>query len=453
MSHDVRALSRVLDVLSSRDPRSLMSSLQDLSGQGAGHGARRLTAWTHGTLRHRRTLGVLLGAVQKRALKGRSPRVIALLELLAYRLLFQGEDRAALEAEAARLGESNKVRAHVARALEALEGAIAGREALSEPLGPEDPRLPLSRAIALRLEGDPLGTGERRLAGRLGVLYSLPDALVEAWLEAHGPEVALELCRAANDPPPLFARANRLREPALLAADLAACGVAAAETDLAGGLLLGAGRERFSHTAPWRAGRFSIQDLTAQRVAPLLAPRPGERVLDLCAAPGGKTTHLAELADDAADVLATDLKVARLRRVTQNAERLGLRSIRVERRDGRYAATDLRDAGPFDAVLVDAPCSNTGVLRRRPEARWRYDRRGQRRLAQDQARLLAAAVELVRPGGRLVYSLCSIEPDEGHDPVRALLAERTDWRLEREELWLPSPSGGDGGYAALLLRS
>ncbi len=450
---DAEGLRRALALLASREKGSRQADLQDLAGQAAGPGARRLTAWTSGVLRHRRTLGVVLGAVAKRALKKGTPLAVAALELFGYRLLFGGEPREALLVELEGIGEGKKAREHVARVLAALEGAIAERVAWTPAAEADDALLPLSRSDAVRFARPLLGASRRGPAGRLGVLYSLPDELVAAWIAAHGEERAAELCRAANDPPPLFARVNRLRASAgELSAELAAAGVEALATELATGLRLGEGRGAFRHTDAWRRGAFSIQDLTAQRVAPLLAPAPGERVLDLCAAPGGKATHLAELADDRADLLACDVKPARLRKVEGGARRLGLSCLRTRRVDGRHATSDLADEAPFEAVLVDAPCSNTGVLRRRPEARWRYDRKSQQRLARQQADILAQAARLVAPGGRLVYSVCSIEPEEGSEQLRALVEGAGHLELEHEELWLPSPEGGDGGYAGRVLR-
>jgi 16S rRNA (cytosine967-C5)-methyltransferase len=447
-----RALRAAIALLAERKPGSLQTRLGDLRTQGAGKRARRVSAWTHGALRRRRTLGVVLGAVAKRALKGRPPRTIAILELSAYRLIFEGEALSEVLADLDRLGESKKLRAHVDRVLGALEARIAGREALdAAALGEDDTLIPLSRTEQLRFDRALLGITERRLSTRLGVACSLPNPLVEAWLEAHGEETTRELCQAANDPPSLFLRANlHATTPEALVESLREDEVVVEPTDVAGGLRLGAGR--FRSTNAWREGWFSIQDLTAQRVAPLLAPVAGEGILDLCAAPGGKTTHLAELSGDAAKILACDLKEKRLRRIHQNVTRLGLSSIRTQRQDGHHAAEELAFEGPFAGILVDAPCSNTGVVRRRPEARWRYDRRSQARLTGAQRKLLEEAASLLAPEGRLVYSLCSIEPDEGSALVASFLETRPDLKLDHEELWLPSPLGGDGGYAARLVR-
>ncbi|RMG19122.1 MAG: hypothetical protein D6731_00310 [Planctomycetota bacterium] len=442
----MKALEGAVRALSAWDPRrgSLKLGLEELSGNERG----TTLAWVHGVLRRRRTLGHVLGAVARRALKGRRPELVALLEVLAYRVLYEGEET---ERALAGLGGSKRSREHAQRVLLALDEAIAERVAGAAE--GHDALLPVGRSEAVRFRRPLLDVSRRGAAGRLALLHSLPDALVEAWIRDRGPEVATALCWAANDPPPLFARANPLwGDRSCLAAALAAEGVEATPVEGSpSALRLGAGRGRFRHTAPWREGALFVQDLTAQEAAPLLAPRPGERVLDLCAAPGGKTTHLAELAGDRARLLACDVSARRLRRVVENARRLGLASVRTQALDGTRPGA-LAGLGPFDAVLIDAPCSNTGVLRRRSEARWRYDRRAQRRLVTAQERLLAAGLGTLAPGGRLLYSVCSVERDEGEALVRRVLESHAEVRLAEEVLRLPTPEGGDGGYLALLRR-
>ena len=196
-------------------------------------------------------------------------------------------------------------------------------------------------------------------------------------------------------------------------------------------------------------GLWSVQDEAAMSASLLLAPQPGESILDLCAAPGGKTTHLAELSGDKATIVACDVTHGRLQRIRENSARLQLTSIQPMEvpKDGR----DL-PAGPFDAVLVDVPCSNSGVLNRRPEARWRFDQNGLEELVVLQTRLLLQACELVRPGGRVVYSTCSMEPEENRGVVDAVLMALRDFRLDRERQHHPGQPA-DGAYQALLIRS
>jgi 16S rRNA (cytosine967-C5)-methyltransferase len=196
-------------------------------------------------------------------------------------------------------------------------------------------------------------------------------------------------------------------------------------------------------------GAWWVQDLAAQLPARLLGTGEGKRALDLCAAPGGKTVAIAR---SGAHVVACDVDERRLERVRENLLRTGLaEQVELLVSDGATAVAERT----FDAVLVDAPCSNTGVLAARPEARWRFSPSEHRSLAELQARLLRAAADRVRAGGRLIWSTCSLEPRENAAQVRALLAERSDFTLERSHELLPDPTEArvDGGFAARLVRS
>jgi 16S rRNA (cytosine967-C5)-methyltransferase len=198
-------------------------------------------------------------------------------------------------------------------------------------------------------------------------------------------------------------------------------------------------------------GDVTVQGESALRAAELVGAAPGERILDLCAAPGGKT---AVLAASGARVVASDSSERRAQRLRETLARL-VPAADVELRTGDGAAGI--EPGSSDAVLVDVPCSNTGVLAARPGARWRFGQESQRSLGAIQERLLSEAAACVRPGGRLVYSTCSIEPEENQRRVRAFLAANPGWSLAREIESLPAGRGGagpvDGGYAARLERS
>jgi len=441
-----------IDLLAMRDERGRARGATETlaDADGGGEGKARLMAWVHGVVRRRRSLHALVGNAARRSLKDRAPGEVAAIELGAFRVLWSEEPAQAVADDVSKFVGGKKHAAHVERVVLAVGAAIERFDGpLDHPDGGDDRTLPTGRERTARLRKPLLEVAGRSLAGRLGVLHSLPDQLVTRWHETHGDDGARALAWAANDPAPLFARTNPLRtsREALIAAlnEEGVTAVAMPELPLA--LRLDAGRGTFRRTGPWRRGELTIQDLTAQRCAPLLAPVPGERLLDLCAAPGTKTAALAELARDQAPLLACDRSGARLRRVDLAARRLGLSSIRTRVVDGTRRDL-LAGEPPFDAVLVDAPCSNTGVLRRRPEARWRFDFAALRRLTKTQAELLATAATVVRPGGRIVYSVCSIEPDEGSEIVRAAAG----LTLVEEALHLPSPGGGDGGYLALLRR-
>ncbi|MDF1666483.1 MAG: RsmB/NOP family class I SAM-dependent RNA methyltransferase, partial [Planctomycetota bacterium] len=182
-----------------------------------------------------------------------------------------------------------------------------------------------------------------------------------------------------------------------------------------------------------------------------LDPKPGERVLDLCAAPGGKTTYLAEIMNDKGRIVAVDRKAPRLQKVEEACERLGLTCVETVVADGRDMANFPREL--YDRILLDAPCSNTGVLRRRPEARWRYQAKEQKRFIRDQQGLIRLAASRLKNGGTMLYSVCSIEAEEGSGIVQWLLSGAAGRLVLRQEtLHLPSLTGGDGGYQALLQK-
>lgn len=195
-------------------------------------------------------------------------------------------------------------------------------------------------------------------------------------------------------------------------------------------------------------GHFTIQDETAMSAAALLDPQPGQRVLDLCAAPGTKSTHLAELMQNQGCVVAVDSDGSRLSRVPENAQRLG-HSI-IETAEVNDDLSNMPE-GPFDAALVDVLCSNTGVLGKRPEVRTRLKRGDIAELADKQLKLLTAAAERLAPGGRLVYSTCSIEPEENSGVVSRFLETATEIRLESMHDFFPGEPS-DGGFQALLIR-
>ena len=206
---------------------------------------------------------------------------------------------------------------------------------------------------------------------------------------------------------------------------------------------------------------MTVQDASAGLAVLLLDPRPGETVLDLCAAPGGKSGFIAERMEDRGRVVALDRSVRRLRDVTENLRRLGIRCVEARAADALTA--DLE--GGYDRVLVDAPCSGLGVLARRPDLRWRRQPSDLRELPCAQARLLARGAALVRRGGVLVYSTCTTEPEENENVVEAFLKDHPGFQAEPARGLLPEAvadrhvqtwphrHGCDGAFAARLRRT
>ena len=278
-------------------------------------------------------------------------------------------------------------------------------------------------------------------AANLGARYAMPEWLTARWLARFGPARTTALLRAQAERPPVALRvrtgtADDLRRELLAADPAARLGPVDASLLLPGG-------EGGALVAVER-GVAAVQDPTAQRVAPLLAPRSGQRLLDLCAAPGGKALHLADLLDGRGEVVACDVVPKKLAVLADLRRRVPA--------GVAWTSTLVPADGPlpfepasFDGVLVDAPCSNTGVLRRRVEARWRLTPADLTSLATLQRSLLERALPLLRPGGRLVYSTCSLEPEENEDLALGVLPPRTPRsRACPASMWPPTatPTAG-----------
>jgi 16S rRNA (cytosine967-C5)-methyltransferase len=280
--------------------------------------------------------------------------------------------------------------------------------------------------------------------------FSLPGWLVTRWLDRFGWDECLRLGFWFAGPAPLWLRCNPLR------ISREACREAFREAGIA--VTPGEHPQSLVLEEPaavqalpgYEEGWFAVQDESAMRVASALAPQPGWRVLDLCAAPGGKATHLAELMRNQGRITACDVDEGRLQTLTALCRRLGVGIVETCRLHPER--NEEPPAGPFDAALVDVPCSNTGVLGRRPEVRWRLRPGDFRHLVPLQTKLLIQAVERVTTGGVVVYSTCSVEPEENGQVVRAVLRAFPELRLEAEEEQVPGRPA-DGGYWARLRRA
>jgi 16S rRNA (cytosine967-C5)-methyltransferase len=296
-------------------------------------------------------------------------------------------------------------------------------------------------------------------AAYLSTSFSLPQWLVEDWLGAFGLEQTRQICFGSNRRPSVYVRVNPLRTSgAELAARFASAGVdveAVTWGDDAPGPACEMLKVRGPHAVPqlpgFAEGLFTVQDIAAARAVRLLDPQPDWRILDLCAAPGTKAIQMAELTRDTARIVATDIDGKRLEMVRENLARLGIRGVEVV----SYAQCARETAEPFDAILLDVPCSNSGVLAKRVEVRYRVTPDSLRGLAETQRGLLDKAAVLVKPGGRICYSTCSIQRAEDRDVVRGFLDANRQFEPAQEELILPSAEGfdRDGAYVAILART
>ncbi len=358
------------------------------------------TELVYGTLRHRAEIDWALSRFCRTPLDDLPSRIRAVLRIGAYQILFlQRIPAAAACSEAVELA---KRVGH--RGTAGLVNAVLRRLAESPPAIPDD-----------------AGT-----AGGLALRYSHPAWLAGRWIERFGPAEARALCASNNETPPSSIRLNTLRgTPEDLAARLAGIGVETVPSAfLPEGRRITAGLPD-ARRAGFDAGWFTPQDEGSMLVARLVNPRPGNTVIDVCAAPGGKTTHLAALMENRGRVIACDARPARLAEVSRHAARLGAtivetRTLDAARIGGEYP-------GAADRVLVDAPCSGLGVIRRRPEIKWRVEEADLPALAARQREILGGAADAVRIGGLLVYSVCSIEPEEGPAIAEEFLGRRPEF--------------------------
>jgi 16S rRNA (cytosine967-C5)-methyltransferase len=283
--------------------------------------------------------------------------------------------------------------------------------------------------------------------------FSHPQWLVEKWQKKFDAEKTLQLLEWNNTPPKTFARVNTLKIDA--------------------GKLIGKWREEnveydfvrrewleenlvfelkshppLNSLASFRDGWFYIQDPSTLLAVRELDAQPGETILDLCAAPGGKTTFIAQLMNNEGKIVACDISAERLKLVQENCTRLGVTCVETTQ-NSKFKTQNLK----FDRILADAPCSNTGVMRRRVDLRWRISAEEILRLRQTQLDLLNQAAVNLKPGGVLVYSTCSLEPEENSEIVKEFLREHSEFKLESERELLPFVVNVDGAYVARILRN
>ncbi|MBI3016432.1 MAG: 16S rRNA (cytosine(967)-C(5))-methyltransferase RsmB [Deltaproteobacteria bacterium] len=309
---------------------------------------------------------------------------------------------------------------------------------------------------------------QTKTAEQIAVALSHPLWLVQKWIKELGLDQTIQICEANNEIAPLCLRVNPLKYNREILIELFKKEMPDVEIDASsyapnGVCLFKAGSVR--NLPGYESGYFQVQDEASQLVASIISPQPGEKVLDACAAPGGKTTHLAELMKDQGEIIALDLEKEKLKPIIQNSERLGLKSIHPLHQDFLQWKTSLL----FDRVLIDAPCSALGVLRRRPEAKWNRSLDQVKYLAELQLSLLLKADEVLKPQGVLVYSVCTFSPEETTAVVEKFLNQKPHFKLDSIKPYLsaacepfinpkgtltilPSKNGMDGYFMARFVK-
>lgn len=411
----------------------LNSALQEagLTRQDAG----LATELVYGTIQQQRLLDYRLSGLVAKGLDKLNPWVLQLLRMSAYQLLCL--DRIPPHAAVNEAVQIAKKRGHAGIA-GMVNGVLRNMERrLQELRGPVEEKDPVTR---------------------LGIVYSYPDWLVERWMTAYGEAVAEAICASGNEAPHPSIRVNPLRlsrDEAL--SRLAEAGYQAVPSSLAPAGIVVDGGGSLALTDSYAEGLWTMQDESSMLVAEVCAPQSGWKVLDCCAAPGGKSTHLAELMGNQGQVIANDIHPHKRQLIDEQARRLGLDAIVTETGDAAELSGRFPNAS-FDLVLLDAPCSGFGVIRRKPEIKWTKTPEDVQSIAALQRRLLAEAAKLVRPGGTLVYSTCTIEREENEVQAAAFLREHPEFESDPqwpENVLLPLReagvvSGDFQGYVQLL---
>ena len=382
-----------------------------------------LTELVYGTLRWRGTIDARLSNHLRRPLVDTDPFIRNLLRVTLYQLLFLDKipDYAAVN-EAVQLAKK--------RGGGKVAGFVNGvlRNFLRRNIETAAPQAADDSIATLAME------------------YSHPEWLVKRCLDYFGLEAAKALMRANNERSPLVLRVNTLKSNRKALLDLfEENGVTAVATQWSPeGVWVQSG-SAVDQLPGFQRGLFQVQGEASQLVTHLLGPQPGERILDACAAPGGKATHIAELMNNTGEVTAVDISVRGVKKIRENAARLELTSIRASCADVSrdFAGSFL---GQFDRVLVDAPCSGLGTLRSHPEIKWHRNPSDIERLSRLQRKILDRVASCLKPGGVLVYSTCTLTPDENEQIVESFLQAHREFELENAAGYLPeqakwSPTG------------
>lgn len=372
------------------------------------------TELVYGTVKRKLTLDRVISAYSDIKMQKLSPWILNILRMGAYQLLYL--DRVP---PSAACNESV---------------SLAGRYGHKASAGFVNAVL---RNIARNGAGRVIPSKEDDLTGYLSVSYSYPKWLVEKYTELFGSEFAEALLDAGNGTPELTVRANTLKVSAEeLLEKLKNEGIEAEQGKYAEEAITIKSTVSLSRLEAFKNGLFQVQDESSMLPARVLAPEPGQTVLDACSAPGGKTTHLAQLMRNTGMIVARDVFEHKLKLVEDNASRLGINIIQTELYDALLP--DEKHAEAFDRVLLDAPCTGLGIVRRKPDIKWARETKDINAITELQRTLLHNAAMLVKPGGVLVYSTCTVLPEENENMVKDFLASHQEYTADDMAPSLPA---------------
>lgn len=392
---------------------------------------RLITELVYGCVRRQRTLDALIDQLAKKKSHQQPPDLRLILQLGLYQLRYLNHIPAAAAVDTTvELAKQN--------GLKGLAGFVNGvlrqygRSAEAAKQDAEPGINPTEGGSAASIpqanpQADPLHLPNDPIA-RLAIQYSYPDWIVQEWLNQFGAETTAQLCDWLNRPPHIDLRVNPLRASIeQVEAAMQAAGILVSRVPpLPQALRLPPAVGAIQHLPGFAEGWWVVQDAGAQLVSHLVDPQPGEVIIDACAAPGGKTTHLAELMHDEGVIWAIDRHASRLKKLKENIDRLQLKSIQLRVGDSREMPQFEAQA---DRVLLDAPCSGLGTLHRHADARWRQTPDSVKELAQLQTELLNQAATWVKPEGTLVYATCTLHHCENEDVIKSFLTHHPGWQI------------------------
>lgn len=412
---------------------------------------QRATDLVYGTIRNRSAIDRVIATFSGRPVQRIPIKPLDIIRLAGYELIYCPEipvySIVNEAVESAKLIGRDKQTGFVNAVLRQITRHITNRNAeLSQvDLTTALPQTPVS---CCEFDSNLLPDPKHSPADYLAAAFSLPKWLMSEWLSEYGLEETRQICFASNRRPSIYIRPNALKITAQELAEHFRRADIDHEMVPKVEMIRIKSPQDVTQLSGFAEGLFTVQDITASQAVMLLQPQANWTILDLCAAPGTKTTQLAELTGNSAKIVATDINSQRLERVKENIHRLGIKSVRTVEYE------KLSKNSKFDAVLLDVPCSNTGVLARRVESRYRLRQNTIADLSQTQTELLQKAAALVKPGGKICYSTCSIQKPENSDLVRQFLQHNPDFKLELEKLILPSAEqfDHDGCYVAILSK-
>lgn len=441
-------------VLNQFDPKSKFaeSILYNLLPQTSQ--TQQATDLVSGTIRNRHTIDIVITKLANCPTQRIPNKILNIIRIGAYELIYcpQTVEYAIVNeaVENAKAIAGKKQTAFVNALLRKISSSIKNRNALLKNSKPTQ-TLPQNLEYGCLFDTDLLPDPETSLHDYLSKAFSLPKWLVTNWINEYGPENTKQLCFASNRKPSLYIRPNTLLTTAdELAKKLNKANIT---TEIISNETLKLKSPKLITKLPgFKNGLFTVQDTTAALPAKYLKPQPQCKILDLCAAPGTKTTQLAELTNDNAQIFATDINKKRLQLVEKNFNRLKLKSIKIFKYEQLNEITS--KIGKFDDILLDVPCSNSGVLARRPEVRYRISKKAIKHLAKTQFELLQKGADLIDNNGRICYTTCSIQAEENNKLIQNFLTQNPHFKLLLEKLTLPSVQhpDHDGGYLAIIIK-